>query len=310
MMQGDLQTVPAPQLLNLIRVARKSGTLTVFRNPMDAGDLLAAEPDSQVTIHYGVQRVNVAFDNGQPAFSAAAERNLIRILHRAGKLTDRQVEMLTDRQSNNEKSMAVLLIGGNYVSRDDILEVLQKQLWDDLYALLAWTSGSFIFEEDVAPDQDSTIMVTIDLVALLDKHSERVREVEQLLEAIPDLDVSLQFAEGAGRIPQRQELSSRGWRIISEIKPKTSIRQIAQMHSMSELEVRRAVLELIEAGLVVLDEPVRVRVRRQPISGASGATTEGADVSIFDTLVDGIQSAAHRIIKSNSNEATSSPGHR
>jgi predicted transcriptional regulator len=293
MMQGSLQNVSVPQLFNLIHLAGKSGILTVFRSFMGGTDPEATEPDMTATDHSQMQRSRIFFKDGSPVCNAPGGRDLIRILQKAGKLTDNQVETLGTRSYKNEKSLALLLIGGSYVTQAEIIEALQKQLWSDLYALLGWKQGAFLFEES-AIGWDSMIPVDIDLAELLSQHEQRVREYNRLVEAIPDLNATLKFTIDDGK-PMRRNLSARAWRIVSTMKPGTSVREVARLMAMGELEVRRAVLELMDAGVVELDT-VRVAERRQP-ADAAPEPDGWEDPSVFDTLVDGIQFAATRLLK-------------
>ena len=45
------------------------------------------------------------------------------------------------------------------------------------------------------------------------------------------------------------------WRVVSFVNPKNTIRQIAKANNMSEIEIRRVVYGLEQAGLVELVKP-------------------------------------------------------
>jgi hypothetical protein len=50
-------------------------------------------------------------------------------------------------------------------------------------------------------------------------------------------------------------LNSREWKVVSYINPKNTIKQIAHATHMNEVEIRRIVFALLQAGLVELIRP-------------------------------------------------------
>ena len=59
-------------------------------------------------------------------------------------------------------------------------------------------------------------------------------------------------------------LSVEEWRVVSFINPKNTMKQIAQTNKMSELEVRRIVYGLLQAGLVEMVRPEGAVVAQNP----------------------------------------------
>jgi DNA-binding transcriptional regulator YhcF (GntR family) len=54
------------------------------------------------------------------------------------------------------------------------------------------------------------------------------------------------------------------WRVVSFINPKNTMRQIAQANKMNDLEIRRIVYGLLQAGLVEIVRPEGVVVQQSP----------------------------------------------
>jgi hypothetical protein len=104
------------------------------------------------------------------------------------------------------------------------------------------------------PPEDK-ITVRIGLENIIIEGSRKLREWEQLQDEIPNLDMSLKFAERPGTNIRSFNLSVEEWRVVSYINPKNSIRQIAFTTKMSELEIRRIVYGLLQAGLVEIVRP-------------------------------------------------------
>jgi DNA-binding MarR family transcriptional regulator len=51
------------------------------------------------------------------------------------------------------------------------------------------------------------------------------------------------------------QLSVEEWRVVSYVSPKNTIRQIAKQNNMTEMEIRRIVYGLEQAGLVEIVRP-------------------------------------------------------
>ena len=79
-----------------------------------------------------------------------------------------------------------------------------------------------------------------------------MQEYEQLQDELPNLDLALKFTDRPGVNLKNINMSVEEWRVVSYINPKNSIRQIAKAAKMQEMEIRRVVYSLLQAGLVEL----------------------------------------------------------
>jgi hypothetical protein len=77
-----------------------------------------------------------------------------------------------------------------------------------------------------------------------------MREWEQLQDEIPSLDMALKFMDRPGTNLRNVNLSVEEWRVVSYINPRNTIRRIASATKMNDLEIRRIVYGLLQAGLV------------------------------------------------------------
>jgi hypothetical protein len=80
--------------------------------------------------------------------------------------------------------------------------------------------------------------------------SRHIQEMELLNDELPNLDVSLKFSERPENNLRKVNLTVEEWKVVSFVNPKNSIRQIAQATSMDDLQIRRVVYGLLQAGLV------------------------------------------------------------
>lgn len=250
-LKGNLRDFSITQLLNLINLAQKTGTLVVENSGEAAW---------------------VSFRDGKLAFAQMGREDgsLATVLLRANKLNASQHKIIKERAGNmSDKELGLLLINANYLSQQDILTSLQTYFVNVVNRLFTWVEGLFRFENEVLPP-DGKITVRIGLENLIIEGSRRMRELEQLQDEIPSLDMALKFVERPGANIRSLNLSVSEWKVVSYINPKNSIRQIAHTTRMSDLEIRRIVYGLLQAGLVEIMRPqgvspLPVAQARQPM---------------------------------------------
>jgi hypothetical protein len=146
------------------------------------------------------------------------------------------------------------MINAGYMSQDDILNSLHSYFTEVVRRLFTWVEGFFRFENDMMPPEDR-ITVRLDLENLIIEGARQLREWEQLQDEIPSLDMALKFTERPGTTIQKMNLSVEEWRVVSYINPRNTIQQIAAAAKMSDLEIRRIVYGLLQAGLVEVIRP-------------------------------------------------------
>ncbi len=241
-LRGNLRDFTITQLLNLVNLAGKTGTLIVD-GPSD--------------------QAQIAFREGKLAFAKIGQEDnrLATILHRANKLNVNQYRALVERAGEmNDKELGLLLINAGYVTQDDILVNLQQYFTEIIRRLYTWVEGIFRFESDILPPEDR-INVRLDLENLIIEGSRQLREWEQLQDEIPSLEMALKFTE---RPLKNVNLSVEEWRVVSYINPKNTMQQIASANKMNDLEIRRIVYGLLQAGLVDIVRPEGVKIAPSP----------------------------------------------
>jgi len=235
-LRGNLRDFSITQLLNLVNLARKTGTLVV-EGPGEAA--------------------KVIFREGKLSYAQIGqeENSLAAVLQRARKITPNQARVIRERtRQMSDKEVGLLLINGGYLSQKDILESLQQYNLDVVRRLFTWVEGFFRFDQGVgAPN--GKIPVRIDLENLIIEGARQLREWEQLQDEIPSLDMSLKFTERPGANLRNLNLSLEEWRVVRYVNPKNTMRQIAHTVKINDLEIRRVVYALLQAGLVEIVRP-------------------------------------------------------
>lgn len=235
-LKGNLRDFSVTQLLNLINLAHKTGTLTI-------------EGPSETAW--------VSFREGKLVYAQVGNEDgtLTGVLTRLGKISARQGQLIkANAGDKSDKELGLLLINAGYISQQDILTHLRNYVVEVTYRLFGWTEGFFRFDADVQPP-DSRIPIRVDLEDIIIEGTRRMQELEELQEELPNLDMALDFVDRPGANIRDVNLNAEEWKVVSFINPKNTLRAIARANKMTELQIRRIVFGLLQAGLVEVVRP-------------------------------------------------------
>jgi len=269
-LKGNLKDISITQVLNLVHVAQKTGTLTVERQN---------------------EKAYTAFLGGKLAFAQYGQEDssLPAILYRAKKITASQYRVIQEKaRSVSDKELGLLMVNANYISQQDILASLQMHCIAVINRLFTWAEGIFQFENDILPP-DGKIPVRVNLENIIIEGTRRMKELEQLQDEIPSLDIALKFANRPGTNIKDKKLNVDEWKVISYISPRNSIKQIAAATKLSDLEIRRVVYTLLQAGLVELIRPEGAAIP-VPIRPAIPNATHEEQTGLIHRLINRIRS--------------------
>lgn len=235
-LKGNLRDFSVTQLLNLINLARKTGTLT-----LEGPDAIAW----------------VSFRGGKLIYAQIGNEDgsLTGILTKSGNISPKQAKVIrTHATEKSDKELGLLLINAGYLSQTDILASLRKYILDITYQLFTWIDGLFRFDAGVLPP-DESITIRLDLENIIMEGTRHLQEFELLKEEIPNLEMGLTFVERPDANIRDVQLTVEEWKVVSYINPKNTIHQIAKANKMNELDIRRIVYGLLQAGLVEIIRP-------------------------------------------------------
>lgn len=235
-LKGNLRDFSVTQLFNLINLANKTGTLTL-EGPSEAAW--------------------VSFSKGKLIHAQLGHENgtLTGILLRSGLLTPRQARAIKQNtEDKSDKELGLILINAGYLTQQDILSSIRNNVMQIVYQLFTWNEGLFRFDDQILPPADR-ITIRLNLENIIIDGARRMRENEALKEEIPNLDMALDFVDRPGANIRDVNLNVDEWRVVSYVNPKNSIRQIAKANNMSDLQIRKIVYGLLQAGLVDIIRP-------------------------------------------------------
>lgn len=267
-LKGNLSDFTVTQILNLVNLARKTGTL-VIEGPGEAA--------------------RVAFREGKLAYTQIGKEDgsLAAVLFHSKKISPAQYRVLKDRANQvTDKELGLLLINAGVITQQEVIASLQQYYASVVRRIFAWSQGVFHFENDMLAPADK-IPVRMDLENLIIEGSRQLRELEQLQEEIPSLEMALKFTDRPGTNLKNIQLSVEEWRVVSYINPKNTIRQIANTVKMNDLEIRRVTYSLLQAGLIEIVRPGGVL---PPATRAFPTTNKAEQKSLVQRLISRIRS--------------------
>lgn len=248
-LKGNLRDFSVVQLLNLINLARKTGTLRIGRNG---------------------KRANLCFRGGKLIHATldGTGSQLVTALRESDLITEEQARTIRARAGQrSDKELGLLLMNAGYVSQEEIVESVRQRVLANVYPLFTWTEGRFHFDSGTL-EVDGVITVRVDLENLIMQGTRRLEEWERLQEELPDLEISLRFADRPQTNLRDINLNVQEWRVISFINPRNTIRQIAQYNNLSDFQIRKIVYGLLQAGLVEIVRPERKEPKRPEVPEA------------------------------------------
>lgn len=247
-LKGRLKDFGITQLLNLVNLARKTGTLYL------------ESPEGKAFL---------CFRQGKLIYSAlrGEEKNLLALLQEAGKLTKKQVQIIESNMAGKaDRDIAMMLVQAGHIKQRDVASSMHQYVSGQMYHIFSWQEGTFRFEPGSLPIQGK-MTVSIALENVIMEGSRRLKEWERLQDEVPDLDVALKFAERPTTPLRDINLTVEEWRVISFVNPRNTIRRIAQSNNMSEFQIRKIAYRLLQAGLVEF-----VHAPRQAVVHVKGDT--------------------------------------
>ncbi|NSW53160.1 MAG: DUF4388 domain-containing protein [Anaerolineae bacterium] len=269
-LKGNLTDFPILQILNLVNLAQKTGTLVI--NHQDLVSL-------------------ITFRNGKLTYAqyGGEDGSLVAVLYRAKKLTKNQAQLIHQKAAEiSDKQLGLMLVNARYLSQAEILTCLQEYYLSIVKRFFAKAEGVFEFVADRMPPAVK-ITVKLDLENVIIEGTRQMRELEVLQEEIPSLEMAVKFKDRQGMDIRNLQLSVQEWQVVKYITPKNTIRQIARANHMNDLEIRRVIYTLLQAGIVEM-----VRVAGTPkidLSTAIPNQTKKEQRSIINRLINRLKTA-------------------
>ena len=249
LLEGSLQDLNIVQISSLVSLAKKTGTLVIFKSlKIGANTSLPTHSMSS-----GRVLAKVAFVKGEMshAWIDGYQDDLISLLVKASKMTDQRAINVRQRLDQggrpiSEKTLAMRLISAEFVTSADVAAVVQQRTLSIIYALKSVDRGQFRFDDDKLPSKGE-IIIPVSMSSII----EYIGHMEQLQGYLSNMNVVPQLVAVNEVQLKRVQLNTTEWRVLALVDRKRSVFQIGKLLGLTENEMRTAFMHLEEAGLIL-----------------------------------------------------------
>ncbi len=262
-LEGTLQDFALVDILQLVGMQRKTGTLTLARKE---------------------ETITVLIQDGMVIWAspgdAIFDETLGRILVRRGRINPQKWEEVRQSQVRSGQRLIPLLSSGQWISPKDLESVMQRQVLETLYRTLRWREGKYTF---VAQPQVDTSRGQISPVGTETILLEAVRQIDEwplVEQRLPSPDLVVQRK---GRLVDREKVPAESLEVLELVDGTRTAREVAELCDFGEFDTYKSITDLVAEGVLELERRtekdggvraprVRVRIPRQLPSWLSAAT--------------------------------------
>ena len=291
-MQGNLENVPLPEVLQFISMGKSIGVLTI-RN--------------------GSEEISLSISKGKIINSSSIERKrrLGELLINRGLLKRSELSRLLkiQRTVESDKKLGQILTEREVVSENTIQETLRLQLEEEIWGLFGWETGDFIFE-NIPESKIGDALVRIDIEPLILEGTRRNDEWKKILNFLPHDYLILKVKDVGDDFQRTIKLRESEWRVLSQVNGEFTIRAIVNRSNMGRFEVFMILSQFVRSGLISIDEEKskEAHLLRQPnnardvaqaalqVAPTPGNGSNGGKRSLFSAFI-GKEPAPRKSVK-------------
>ncbi len=255
-LQGTLKDFGLADILQLIGIQRKTGTLTLDN---------------------GAERVSVRFEEGQVVGADSSSRNLEdllgSVLVRTGRITEAQLAEALRTQRNTLQRLGYVLVKSGAITEQTLREALRIQVAQMVYRLFRWKDGRYDFvpADHVDYDRDhfqpisaETILMEgarmVDEWPIIERRIRSARTVfrktaagaavERPVASLVEAHVDFGFGGGPAEAEEGIRLSPEEREVLRMVDGRSTVQDLVDRSALGEFDVYRALSELLNRQLI------------------------------------------------------------
>lgn len=259
-MQGNLNQVQLPEVLQFISMGKSTGLLTV-REPR-SGEIT-------LVIHSGRIINSSALERRRRLGDLLVHRGIIK------RSTLREILSL-QKKVESDKRLGSILIERDIVPESTIRDVLRLQLEEEIWNLFGLDEGEFRFLH-TPEEQIGEALVEIEIDPLLLEGTRRQDEWRKIAKVIPNDNVILAVRDLSGDpyLSDKRKVTALEWRVLAQVNGRFPIRAIVNRSGLGRFEVYRLVAEFLERNILYIKgEDSRDEKSDRPAATSSTSSTQ------------------------------------
>ncbi len=233
-LEGSIKEFGLADILQLIYYQKKTGVLLV-ESPLD--------------------RVKVYFNEGNVVTIKSAKRSednrIGRILVKKGLMTEEDLNSALEEQKTTGARFGAVLVNRGLVTKDQLLEIINRQIIDQIVHVFSWKEGTYEFIPQGVP-VDKELGISLDTQHIL---MEGLRIVDEwsVIEGMLTLDTIFRKTE-EGELeadsPEREDLERE---VLSLVDGENDVSTIVELSSGDDFVISKMLVSFLEKGWI---EPV------------------------------------------------------
>lgn len=224
---GSLRETTLTDVLQLLAMGRKTGCLSLTHRGAFA---------------------SVFFDNGAITYASIVNRRerIGQRLMQAGAITADQLRSALEKHGQHpDTRIGDVLVDMGLVTRAELEAQVRAQVEEAVYLLFPWTDGTFTFIVGARPEHECATPINPE--ALMLEGARRADEWSLIQQTIPSLD--LVFAPDPTRA-RGADLTPVQLAVLENLNGARNVSQVSEESGYSDLDVGKALCDLLERGIV------------------------------------------------------------
>ena len=269
-LRGNLSTVDLANILQMLQMNQREGTLFISNN------------DGRKAIYFA--------PDGVSTLSRSRHRNgvLGRILVRQGLVTEEQLTEAVRRQAEGSgRLIGQVLVEQGLVRRDEIEEALRIQIEEEIYDLFITRDAQFEFVEGPIPAEftegGDVNRIAINVNSVIMEAAQRIDEWEWIREVVPDLREIYRYTGLNVELEDPIFLEPSAGRVLTAIDSRRDVEGLIDASYVGRFEVCRVLALLLQGEAL---EPVPAEVLRREADSALAEGDTRSTIKFLARLVE------------------------
>ncbi|HVP36598.1 MAG TPA: DUF4388 domain-containing protein [Terriglobales bacterium] len=240
-LNGNLNTLSFPDLLQLISSNKKTGVLTLMRQ---------------------AQRKEIYFREGNIVFATSSntEEELIgNLLIRLGKLSQAELDEVIKLHRATGQMIGATVVEMGLLKKEELVACLKLQIEEIVYNLFSWKEGEFIFQDDKEP-AEGQITTNLNTMNVIMEGTRKIDEMVEMQKILPKDNMVLK-GNSNPKIDSSSSvnLSLDEFKVLLMVDGEKTYPDILEESPLGEYSTSRALLKLIDQEMVVSGEKRQTR---------------------------------------------------
>lgn len=244
-LNGNLNTLSFPDLLQLISSSKKTGVLTLMRQ---------------------AQRKEIYFREGNIVYATSSntEEELIgNLLIRLGKLSQTELDQVIKLHRATGKMIGATVVEMGLLKKEELVACLKLQIEEIVYNLFSWKEGDFIFQDDKEP-AEGQITTNLNTINVIMEGTRKIDEMVEMQKSLPKDDMVLKGNPNPKvGSSSSVSLSLDEFKVLIMVDGEKTYPDILEESPLGEYSTSRALLKLIDQGMVTPGEKRQTRKNKR-----------------------------------------------